>query len=548
MESAKQAKVFKFHEVYPKIFRDWKIMAYPDAAKNIYVTEKIHGTNISLYIFAANYLVVSRNGYKCCWNADEWFENNYHEIINRIQHDYKNYLSCYSKAYVKLVGEFYGGGTKQTMVQNRITKMVPCDYDNENNRYAVFDISLKAGVRERIFEPYDRVAKFCETYGIRIAPLIKGPFHDMKDAYSWVTNDFCIEDVKSMASASSNHPIEGIVVRFDDGEQALFPYVKKTQDHIIGKDPMQDTTFSDYRPTDLQAANLFGLRKGAVTDGIRASVLDGAIEYQAYATALYILIEDWLDHKNQAPDKRDTPDMRYIRNVNQKLNCRDKNADLDAENVCDAREKLMILNVPGHLEIVTSHRRWIQDTFNLLKRFGVPFESKMSERVRLHDLSKYGHKEVLGYSIMFGDRGGFKQLGDEDEKMEWELSLRSHYAHNPHHPEYFYPVIDGVKTNSVYESEGGGRLFLDESIINVLACRGERVLAADKVISIKNWFDIPDRYLARYNEKDKTYVKERLAEFSHKAADYLSDKFKRMAVQELGIFGTHGYGKKRIIF
>ncbi|WAR19532.1 SF3B2-like protein [Mya arenaria] len=78
----------------------------------------------------------------------------------------------------------------------------------------------------------------------------------------------------------------------------------------------------------------------------------------------------------------------------------------------------------------------------------------------------------------------FRELTLDDEKVEWKNTLYNHYAHNPHHPEYFYPedTQTGVreKTKPIRELDSeDGLCYLLESILDMLASRGERFLKDD---------------------------------------------------------------------
>ena len=189
------------------------------------------------------------------------------------------------------------------------------------------------------------------------------------------------ERAVNMASASDKHSIEGNMVRSGRFSETTF--------------------FSNYRPADVQDANLYEVCKSSTVGEGRAFVLGGSVRYQAYMIALYRVIEEWWKTK-EFPDS----EKEYIRNMNRKLKYYDQNVDLE-EDVLHAYNKLKSYNIIGHLEIVCSHRLWIYKVYDLLKTIGVSFEPKVLEHVERHDLSKFGHKEAcLGYAIMFGDGKG----------------------------------------------------------------------------------------------------------------------------------------------
>ncbi|KAH3853414.1 hypothetical protein DPMN_095937 [Dreissena polymorpha] len=134
--------------------------------------------------------------------------------------------------------------------------------------------------------------------------------------------------------------------------------------------------------------------------------------------------------------------------------------------------------------------------------------------------------EALGYAVMFGDGSvGFRKLETLEEQTEWDLALKHHYAHNCHHPEYFRkdPQVGVVQdSRESMESDSDGSLCLDESILDMMAARGERELKHDNVISIQKLLDMPAQYLRRYTDADRKYVTHTMAAWSEKARNFLS--------------------------
>lgn len=253
------------------------------------------------------------------------------------------------------------------------------------------------------------------------------------------------------------------------------------------------------------------------------------------------LINDWLAGKIGSGAPTESWEIDAIRHVN-KLNgkCTGSVDELGADEKA-VYDKLLEIKVPGHLRIVTSHRKWINGTLKFLKTIGVQFSEQIDNLVWRHDLSKYSHKEVLGYAIMFGEgRIDFRQLEAEEEKTEWENSLYNHYAHNPHHPEYFYPLQqDGTRTRdrSIAELDPeNGQDYLDESTIDMLAANGERLLANEPVIAVKNWFGLADRFFRRYSADDAEYVRAKINQWDQMAREFLDNEQNSEKVN--GLFDT----------
>ena len=238
------------------------------------------------------------------------------------------------------------------------------------------------------------------------------------------------------------------------------------------------------------------------------------------------MITDWLQGKVGVGAPSDREEIEDIADVNKLVNGEAQEDVLDNETQFVYNE-MVELKIPGHLKVVTSHRKWLRLTYNFLSKVGFKFSDKLFDLIRKHDLSKFTHREVLGYAVMFGDGSiDWRQLKEDAEKIEWDNTLHNHYAGNPHHPEYFYPVTeDGKRDKSVpmlkLDPENG-KDYLDESVIDMLAARGERTLANDTNFDVDKWLDVDEKYFFRYAEEDKTYVKERLTEYHKLADDFLS--------------------------
>ena len=295
-------------------------------------------------------------------------------------------------------------------------------------------------------------------------------------------------------------------------------------DDLVSSDTFTETThFSNYSSSAAKEANLYKTGIVSNPEEGRSSVLAGTLRYQAYIIALNQIIEEWLK-------TRDISDFeKYcIGKINLKLNRCDENVNHD--EILHAYNTLISYNITGHFDIVCSHRQWIYNVYILLKLIGVALDPKLIEQVENHDLSKFGHKEALGYAIMFGSGKSWRTDISKEEKDEWESALQNHYNYNPHHPEYY-------AKNRIFDFNEQGLRFLDESIIDMLACSGERVLIKDNVISLKNWFNIEKKYLERYTHaSDRTYVQTKLMEMSMKAEEYLKDPSNKEKIRALKIF------------
>lgn len=276
-----------------------------------------------------------------------------------------------------------------------------------------------------------------------------------------------------------------------------------------------------------------------------------------YCKVLHCVIKDWLEGKigdGQPTEQWEKIVIYHINDaVNKQVFINEEDSGVSvAELYKTTYKELLENNVLGHLAIVTSHRKWNRKALEFLELIGYDAAEQLREPVHGHDLSKYTYREVLGYSIVFGEKGNCK-LGkltaDGDE--EWKYALENHYATNPHHPEYYYPVdASGTsrdKSVSILQlDKENGRLFLKESLVDMLACRGERSLDCKEVFDVKSWLAIDDHYYNRYGTEDKEFVLEELQQIQDKAKTYISNE--ENCVKLKGFFDEEGKKQREVIW
>ena len=259
------------------------------------------------------------------------------------------------------------------------------------------------------------------------------------------------------------------------------------------------------------------------------------VRYPAYKSALHTFINNWLEGRVGTGAPTEKWDRNLVRKINEYENKVEDSGEIPGKDIPDLCDVLKEWKVHNHLMTVNSHRNWLRLTIEFVEKVGIDINESVKELVRIHDLSKYTHWETLGYAVMFGDcQEGFRHLGDTDEKAEWQTSLEHHFAVNPHHPEYFFPKLeDGQrdKTKGMLDSDAkNGEDFLIESLIDMLAARGERALKTDKVFSVSKWMDIDSKFMVRYNDDDRVYVSRLLNEW-------------KTAVQKLDITNMEAFQK-----
>ena len=84
----------------------------------------------------------------------------------------------------------------------------------------------------------------------------------------------------------------------------------------------------------------------------------------------------------------------------------------------------------------------------------------------------------------------------------WEMALNHHYQNNPHHSEHFRDTDQmGRKTSKNMPIK-----YLEESIVDMLACRWERKLGGNPNVTNEELCNIEEIYLKRYTHHDKMMV------------------------------------------
>ena len=181
--------------------------------------------------------------------------------------------------------------------------------------------------------------------------------------------------------------------------------------------------------------------------------------------------------------------LQYVKKRNEVITCRD---------TC-------LTYISNHLQQTLEHRKWLYFAFLLISESLTGRDrEKLYQLILHHDLSKFSAVEIIGYSLKFGRKG--RELSNPSNIALWDLALSHHYLHNAHHPQH---RADNKMST----------IHLLESIVDMLACRMQRVLAGHSESTTEAIFDVPLTFLQRYTEKDRKKVMFYLSSWS---ADVLS--------------------------
>lgn len=139
-------------------------------------------------------------------------------------------------------------------------------------------------------------------------------------------------------------------------------------------------------------------------------------------------------------------------------------------------------NMKEHFKQVCSHRKFVKKAFLKVQKFLKHMKPEDAER---HDLTKYTLAQGVGYTARWVH-------GLDNDS--WKKALQHHYAHEPHHPQYF----------------NEGRMeprYLEESLVDMIGSRWERNLGGAEDVSYQDLVDFNPVYLSRYNAEDLVDVK-----------------------------------------
>ena len=169
---------------------------------------------------------------------------------------------------------------------------------------------------------------------------------------------------------------------------------------------------------------------------------------------------------------------------------------LQQETVSDDEYSFLLdtFRVRDHFIVTLSHKKFVKRSFS---RFQTYFESigLRQEQVNHHDDSKLTNfQEIVGYT---------GRWIWNIKTNAWNEAWIHHYTNNPHHPEYYI----GSDENGKKVQRDMDYIYLAESVVDMIACRWERVLRGNEAVTNQMLLDIHDSFLKRYTYKDQINVR-----------------------------------------
>ena len=139
-----------------------------------------------------------------------------------------------------------------------------------------------------------------------------------------------------------------------------------------------------------------------------------------------------------------------------------------------------LYEVDKHIKKTESHKDFIIRTY---RRLNMYFPTVTESQVEKHDQSKYHFKQIIGYTKRF------VHSCSQEDKI-WLDALKDHYQKENHHPEH-------------HKTENMPRNYLEESIIDMIACHWERELEGISSVNNYELANIRKEFLYRYTEDDR---------------------------------------------
>ena len=256
------------------------------------------------------------------------------------------------------------------------------------------------------------------------------------------------------------------------------------------------------------------------------------VKYRVYKLALGHLIKKWL--YKEIGDGQPTSSIyrSMIASVNDydnlDVSCSDNELIPLTEPEKFVYYQLIEVGVLAHLRRATNFKRMLWDFTCLLGRSGTKLTLNQQNLILYQDLSKYTHREALGFALLFGDNEKeIRQDLDIDAATEAHMAMENNHWTNPYNPNYhgrftemafpraekraFHPVED-------FSVED----LLVASTVDMLVSHGKELASKKRSYTMLDVFDVKCWYLNRYHPTDKAYVKKLISDWKERMLKFLS--------------------------
>lgn len=139
-----------------------------------------------------------------------------------------------------------------------------------------------------------------------------------------------------------------------------------------------------------------------------------------------------------------------------------------------------VYGMKTYFDQVRDHKCFIILAYERLKDF-VP--NMTYDQAEAHDMSKFDLSQSIGYTARWVH-------GIDPEHECWQRALHNHYHREPHHPQFY-------KCDEQME-----RKYLEESLIDMVACQWERQLKRKLEVKNSQLVDFDNKFLTRYVDAD----------------------------------------------
>ena len=256
------------------------------------------------------------------------------------------------------------------------------------------------------------------------------------------------------------------------------------------------------------------------------------VRYNAYKLALGHLIKKWLN--KEMGDGQPTASIinSMIASVNDYENldvsCSENELYPLTEKEQFVFHQLLEIGVLAHLRRVTNYKKLLWNFTCLLSRSGTKLSLRQQNLIHYQDLSKYTHREALGFTLMFGEnrKGIRKDLGI-DAAGEAHIAMENNHWTNPYNPNYHgrfaemsFPRAEKRAFHPVEEFSADDLLIA--STVDMLVSYGKELANKGKPFTMVDVFGVKCWYLNRYHPEDRARVEELLSEWKERMVRFSS--------------------------
>ena len=259
-----------------------------------------------------------------------------------------------------------------------------------------------------------------------------------------------------------------------------------------------------------------------------------SISYTMFRFSVFILINSWMLNVECSEHE-----IRLLKALNDKVN-RPNQEEIPKYKVKEYKKVIAPVEerILAHFNSTKRHQILFRKIFDFFKKIGVKFGASDEEveiMIDLHDLSKFTHKECLGFGLKWYNCSQKKLRLTTHELKEWNLALDHHHSHNPHHAEYHYPKkdngeIDQDNWKPIVKTVERLKMIFLEIAVNDLTYLIENNYCGKAKLEVKDWLTPNETCLQKFHPTDREELKLVYKKFEDAFRNYVNDKQENLNV------------------